>query len=179
MIWVNFLPWRRQRQRQQLRRDALLLVGLLALFLAAATPLLKQQALSKRQQVELHWLQETNGQLNRLGAHLARLESQRDALRRTLAVSEARQARLRTWHDFTRDLADTLPMALWLSEISTTAQSLIVTGFCLQLTEAEAFRQQLQRFHLFQQVKTSRISRDGKGIIHFTLEASLPEQEHE
>lgn len=179
MVWVNFLPWRRQRQRQQLRRDGLLLMALLVLLLALTMPLLKQQTLGKRQQTGLRWLKETNDQLDRLSARLARLEARRDTLRRALAISEGRQARLREWQAFTRDLAATLPAALWLSEISKTAQSLTVTGFCLRLAEVEAFRQQLERFHLFQQVNTGRLSRDGKGIIRFSLEATLPEQEHE
>lgn len=176
MVWVNFLPWRRQRLCQQLRHDGLLLAGLLAILTLAAMPLAEQQAFSERQQIGLHGLKETNGRLEKLKSRLIRLEQQRDALRRTLAVNEARQERLRAWDRLMHGLADTLPAALWLSEITKTAESLSIAGFCLQLAEVEAFRKQLQPLALFQQVKTARLSRDAQGVIRFSLAITLAAQ---
>lgn len=173
MVPVNFLPWRRQRLRRQLRQDGLLLAGLLALLMLAAMPLLEQQAFSERQQIGLRGLKEANGRLEKLKSRLGHLEQQRDALRRSLAVSEERQARLRAWDGLMRGLADTLPAALWLSEITKTAERLSIAGFCLQLAEVEAFRRQLQQLALFQQVKTDRLSRDAQGVIRFTLAIAL------
>ena len=181
MVWVNFLPWRRQRQHRQLRRDGLLAAALLTIFLATALPLPEQQAHSERQQLRVQWRQETNKQLDRLRARLNRLEQQRDELRRELAVKVGRQKRLRAWYAFTQQLAGTLPAALWLREINKSAQELTVTGFCLQLADLEAFRQRLRQLALLQQVKTGRLSRDEKNIIRFSLFATLAasEGEHE
>ncbi|WP_380183316.1 PilN domain-containing protein [Kalamiella sp. sgz302252] len=181
MVWVNFLPWRRRRQCRQLRRDGLLIAALLAIFLATALPLAQQQALSERQQLRVQWRQETNKQLDRLKARLGRLEQQRDTLRRELAISVGRQERLRAWYAFTQELAGTMPAALWLREINKSTEELTITGFCLQLADLEAFRQRLQRLAPLQQVKTGRLSRDEKKIIHFSLFATLAalEGEHE
>jgi len=173
MVWVNFLPWRQQRQRRQLRRDALLMLLLLALFSASTAPLLEQQASGERQRLDVAWLQEANGQLDRLKSRQARLEQQRDTLRQTLALSEERQERLHAWYAFAQGLAETMPAMLWLSDLSKTPESLNVAGFCQQLAEVETFRQRLQQNALFQQVKTNRLSRDGQNIIRFSLRAAL------
>lgn len=179
MVRVNFLPWRRQLQLRQLRRDGLLLAGLLAVFMLAVMPLMAQQAFSERQQIGLRWLKETNGKLEKLKSRLTRLGQQRDTLRHRLAIIEARQEHLSAWYGLMHDLAETMPAALWLSEINKTAESLTITGYCLQLAEVEAFRRRLQQQALFRQVTTGRLSRDAQGMIRFSLAIALAAREGE
>jgi len=176
MVWVNLLPWRRRLLLLRLRRDGLLAVALLAVLSYAAIPLADAQWFAEQQQHKIQQLKGVNGQFEKLKARLTRLAQQKEQLSAALAASVARQQRFNAWYEFMLKLPGLLPATLWLSEITKTAETLNVTGFCLQMSEIERFRQRLHSLALFAQVKNGRIGHDGQGAIRFSLVLALEQK---
>ncbi|MBP2168644.1 Tfp pilus assembly protein PilN [Erwinia toletana] len=181
MVWVNLLPW---RQQQLIKRRRSGLLAILALLLPGMTALLMlYQQLSAN---NLHWRQRVNqlqaamAQADGLTQKLAAAQQQQHDLLARQQEQQRQQLRNQQWLQFARALPQLMPQTLWLTSLQQAISGFYISGISHQLEDVAAFRQQLSRQPLFQQVSHGSIERQSGGAMQFSLHASLqPELAHE
>ncbi|MCX8958872.1 hypothetical protein EHW65_17020 [Erwinia psidii] len=173
MVLVNFLPWRDQLLRARLHRWSLILLVLLAVFLAGLLPVVGLHTLNTQLAKAVQRQHEAGQQLNGVKVRIDALTRQRESLQQQFILQQQQQAHMAGWADFAGGLAMKLPTTLWLSELNKTPQRLTLAGFCLAIADVRLLRQQLLQAPLFSEVRTGKLSRDRQGVIRFSLQAVL------
>lgn len=177
MVWVNLLPWRHRQLKAKWHRDCLIVLVMTAACLLALLPTSGLRTANEQRINLVRRMQEANKQLDALKARSVALTQLQQQLRQKLADDASQRERVRQWYDFTLKLPDLMPETLWLSGLSKTADSLTFSGFCPGMADIDDFRLRLGRLPLFRQVTTGKLSRNPQGIIHFSLLATLGNQE--
>ncbi|WP_342323262.1 PilN domain-containing protein [Kosakonia sp. BYX6] len=164
---VNFIPWRRQKQRRCLRFWAAMFIATaLAITLCAA---LWRARLAEDVQSAVFWRQSDDAVLNGLIAGekplRSRLEQWQQAQARLL-----RRESTQAWRQTLLTLAAALPQKAWLTQLRWRQNQLELSGLARSVNALSELEQRLQKTVGFRLQPMGAMARDAEGRWQFNYQ---------
>lgn len=180
MVWVNFLPWRAERLKNQCQRWLLVLMVLILMLLTAGVPFWGQQAVSEQTVKLIEQVKQAQQSAKQRLRQLTSLETERDALRQLAENQLRRREAVERESLFVRDLTKAMPETLWLTGLTKNLEHLTVSGTCQEVSDLAAFRQRLQAMPVIEQVKMGTLSRkEGQLLFHLLVSLNMESSANE